>query len=58
MERVAETDTVRFFFKTLLMLEIGICYFFGLTEYQNISEIVEEIKRFDPFSLNENPFIF
>jgi hypothetical protein len=57
MERIAET-IVRFFFKTLLMVEIGICYFFGLTEYQNISEIVEEIKRFDPFSLNENPFIF
>lgn len=41
MERVSD-KMERFFFKALLMVEIGICYIFGSTDNQNISEIIED----------------
>jgi hypothetical protein len=56
MERVAEL-MARFFVKALLMVAVGILYIFGFTDYQNVSEIVKDIERYDPSSQNEIPFI-
>jgi hypothetical protein len=54
MKRVAEM-MVRFFFKALLIGAVGIFYIFGYTDYQNISEMVKDIERYDPSSQNELP---
>jgi hypothetical protein len=56
MERVAEL-MARFFVKAMLMVAVGILYIFGFTDYQNVSEIVKDIERYDPSSQNEIPFI-
>ncbi len=44
MERAAEM-MVQFFFKTLLMVAVGVFYIFGYTNYRNISEIVKDTER-------------